>query len=354
MGPIRNAAYVLRQSAGNDGLIARSSGVIERQVKHLARMIDDLLEISRITRGKFHLQRERLDLCALAQTVADDNRPALEKAGLRLSVDLPSDPVWIKADSTRITQVMENLLSNAAKFTDPGGEVSLSVSVLDSCHSRIEVRDTGIGIEPQLLNELFEPFSQADRSLNRSRGGLGLGLAIVRGIVSLHDGEIRVASGGVGKGSSFVIEIPIDVSEEEEHSAAVISPMGRPGRRILIIEDNVDAAESLSLMLELNGHRVSAENTGQRGINRAAELKPEIVICDIGLPDLSGYDVCRTMRSNPILSKTRFIALTGYGQAQDRQRARDSGFHLHLTKPVDLTVLEAAISQAELTTTEAV
>jgi CheY-like chemotaxis protein len=313
--------------------------MIDRQVSHLVRLVDDLLDVSRITRGKVLLRKERLDLGELVRSVVEDHRALLESTGLKLFADLPDEPVWVTGDPTRLSQVVGNLLQNANKFTDAGGRVTVRLAAEPGGGAALAVRDTGIGMGPDILARLFEPFSQADRSLDRSRGGLGLGLALVKGLVGLHGGSVQASSPGVGKGSEFLIRLPTSATPERGVPAARPDAGGR-GLRVLIIEDNHDAAESLRLVLELAGHRVVVAHAGRAGLAAARESRPDVVLCDIGLPGgMDGYTVARVLRADAEVCEVPLIALSGYGQEEDQRKARQAGFDRHLTKPVDPAVL---------------
>jgi CheY-like chemotaxis protein len=330
--------------------------MMERQTRHLARLLDDLLDVSRITQGRVHLRPERLDLARLVRVTAEDRRHTLEQAGLALAVRAPETPLWLRGDRTRLAQVLNNLLDNAAKFTDRGGRVEVRLApegagaaadtaVTQPGWAVLSVRDTGIGIPAEMLPRLFAVFTQGDRSLDRARGGLGLGLAVVRGLVELHGGRIEAASAGPGKGAVFTIHLPT----ESEPAALTQPPCDPPCRRgkplrILVVEDNRDAATSLSLLLEAAGHEVKVAHTGPEGVRLGEAWQPDTVLCDIGLPGMDGYGVARALRSNPATARARLLALTGYGAEEDRERSRQAGFNGHLVKPVDPVELQQILS----------
>jgi CheY-like chemotaxis protein/two-component sensor histidine kinase len=341
LAPIRTAAEVIQRSDAGGAAVEKARGVMDRQVRHLARIIEDLLDVSRLIRGRVELRPERLDLGRLARTVAGDEEPAFAAAGVRLDADLPELPVWVNADPARLTQVLDNLLHNAAKFTPRGGTVAVRVGV-DAGGRRavMVVRDTGVGIEPQLLPHLFETFTQADASLDRSKGGLGLGLSVVKGLVGLHGGTVEARSDGPGRGAEFVVRLPL-----QPEPAAVADIPVRPGRapkrlRVLVVEDNRDAADSLKMLLEVFGYDVAVTYTGPDGVAAAKEWQPDAVVCDIGLPGLDGYGVARELRRHPGTAAARLIAVTGYGGEEDRVKSREAGFDAHLTKPADPTALQ--------------
>jgi PAS domain S-box-containing protein len=337
LAPIRNAVHLLREAGGAGPVANQARAVMERQVRHLARLVDDLLDVSRIARGKIRLRRERLDLVEVLRAAAEDHRAPLAEAGLDFRVDFPPGPASVRGDSTRLAQVLDNLLVNAAKFTDAGGRVAVCMTLdPDRRLATVTVRDTGIGIDPELLPHLFEAFIQADRSLDRSRGGLGLGLALVRGLVQLHGGEVSAASEGLGHGATFTFWVPLlrEAATHVPEKAPARSP-ARRGRRVLIIEDNHDTAETLRTLLELAGHEVAVAYAGPAGVETARQVQPEVVLSDLGLPGMDGFAVARALRHDPATAGARLIAVTGYGQEEDQRRARDAGFDQHLVKPVD-------------------
>ena len=372
LAPIRNSLEVARLRGSDPAALARVQEVVERQVHHLIRFTDDLLDVSRINRRKTSLQLEPLSLTDLVRETADDHRTGLEAAGLTFIVDLPGEPVWVRGDATRLAQVIGNLLGNASKFTDRGGRVTLQMTVgtRDGTASAgggawngttspgngtvlVTVRDTGIGIDPRMLPLVFEPFAQADRTLARSQGGLGLGLALVKGLVELHEGSVCARSEGPGHGAEIGFRLPIlqRVEEEEMPQAPAVSATARRARpasqrRVLVIDDNQDAAETLRDLLEIGGHAVAVAYNGREGLGLAREFRPEVVLCDLGLPELDGFAVATELRTYPEMAAIRLIALSGYGRDEDRRRSREAGFDLHLTKPVDPIYLEQLITGA--------
>ena len=345
LGPLLHAAHVLGRMVPGDPLVQRTQQVILRQVTHMAKIVDDLLEVSRINRGQILLRREAIDLARLVRTTIEDHRATLEAKRLSAVIDVRDEPIWISADPTRMAQVVGNLLHNAAKFTD-AGRVAVRLAVDAGADMAVlSVSDTGIGMDATTQRSLFDSFSQADRSLDRTRGGLGLGLALVKGLVELHGGEVHGSSDGVGLGSHFVVRLPIARSVSP---AGIAGSDGAGGRayRVLVIEDNVDAAESLRVVLELSGHTVAVAYTGPTGIETARSFHPEVVLCDIGLPDgMDGYAVARALRAEPGLSRCQLVALTGYGRSQDRLRAREAGFDRHIVKPVDVSDLDRVLTR---------
>ncbi len=340
LAPLLTGLHLLQHSQMTAETRERTRAMMERQVRHLSHLVDDLLDVSRILRGKVQLRRERLDLGKLARTAAEDRRAVLARAGLKLLLGIAETPVWVMGDSTRLTQVVNNLLDNAVKFANGGDRVWVQVTAdVEAQQAVVSVQDTGIGIAPELLPQLFTPFVQADCTLDRSRGGLGLGLALVKGLVELHGGRVEADSAGLGKGAEFTIRLPLEkeppaLSEERSTPA----PTGRH-LRILVVEDNRDAAESLRLLLGLLGHEVQMVYSGPEGVDAAKRWRPDVVLCDIGLPGLDGYGVARELRLNPTTARVRLLALTGYGEAEDCQRSSEAGFNAHLVKPANPTEL---------------
>ncbi len=347
LAPIRNAVQILRQAGHDEPILEKARDMIERQVSHMTRLVDDLLDVSRISRGKILLHRERLDLTTLVRDTVEDHRRDLEGGGLTLDLGLPAKPLWVEGDATRLAQALENLLSNAGKFTDPGGRVRVELKTgVGRESAEIVVQDTGIGIEPEMLENLFETFSQADRTPARSRGGLGLGLALVKGLMDLHGGEVEAVSEGLGRGSRFALRLPLAAAQEDPGEEAAPPARANGSRRVLIVEDNADAAESLQMLLELSGFEVTTAADGMSGLETTRRFHPDVVLCDIGLPGgLDGYGVARELRADSTLHSVRLIALTGYGQAEDQRRAYAEGFDLHLTKPVDPVLLKDLLAR---------
>ncbi len=337
LAPIRNSIYLLERAAPGSAQAARSKEVIRRQTMHLTRLVDDLLDVTRISHGKIELRRTRVDLRDVVRKTTDDLRSLFEESEVELRVEHFVGPVWVDADPTRIIQVLGNLLQNAVKFTPPPGTVTVGIS-LGEQRAEISVRDTGLGMEPHEVERMFEPFAQADHDLARTKGGLGLGLALVRGLVELHGGSVRARSGGIGKGTEFVFNLPLSTAGPAVEGRPAAA--GEAGKRlVLIIEDNADAGQSLAEVLELDGHSVRVAPDGRSGIELARELRPDFVLCDIGLPDVDGYEIARTLRADDALRETRLVALSGYAQPEDVQRALEAGFDAHLPKPPPLDEL---------------
>ncbi len=338
LAPIRNSVYVLEHAQPGSEQASRARAVLRRQSEHLTRLVDDLLDVTRIARGKIELRRSRTDLREAVWRAAEDFRLMMDERGVAFRTSIPDEKTWADVDPTRINQVVGNLLHNAAKYTRRGDEVALSLRA-DRGLAEIRVRDTGAGIEAPLLPHVFEPFVQGDRTLSRTEGGLGLGLALVKGIVELHGGEVQVESAGIGKGAEFVVRFPL----HEGAAAVVHGPAGalaaNGSRRVLVVDDNVDAAETLADLLRLLGHEVEVAHDGPGALEKLRAGAPEVVFCDIGLPGMSGYEVARAMRASNG-DDLQLVALTGYAQAEDVKRAIEAGFDAHVAKPPDLAEIE--------------
>jgi signal transduction histidine kinase len=340
LAPLSNALHLLRHAATQDALTARAREVMERQVQQLTRMVDDLLDVARLRNGRVSLHRERLDLARLVRQSLDDRRGLFEQAGLALEADLPETPVWVQGDPIRLTQALGNLLGNAGKFTPAGGRVSVRLSseqMPDAAGPQavVTVRDTGVGIAPDLLPHIFDVFAQAEQPLDRSQGGLGLGLSVARGLLELHGGTIQATSAGPGHGTEVTIRLPQEPELPVPAGDAAAGAAKQAARHILVVEDNRDAAESLRLLLEIWGYGVTLAYTGPDGVAAAQTVRPDVVLCDIGLPGMDGFTVAGTLRRLPETASARLIAVTGYGQEEDRRRALEAGFDVHLVKPVD-------------------
>jgi signal transduction histidine kinase/ActR/RegA family two-component response regulator len=335
LAPIRTGLQVLRR-ASSEEMAERTRQMMERQLGNLARLVDDLLDVSRITRGKITLRKRVLDVGAvLGQTVAGLAPLAAEKGHI-LDVSTPDEPILAELDPTRLEQMIGNVLGNAIKFTPPNGLIQLSI-VREGPHAVIRVRDTGVGIPPSMLGQVFELFAQTERPLDRSQGGLGIGLTVVRSLAELHGGAAEIFSEGDGQGTEVVIRLPV---LDQTAPLTVPPPRDRASgggraQRILIIEDNRDSAELLAMCLGCDGHEVVIAHDGPAGVAAARRDRPSVIICDIGLPGMNGYQVVKTLRAEPGFESCLFLAVTGYGDDADRDRAREAGFNWHLTKPVD-------------------
>jgi signal transduction histidine kinase len=334
LAPLRNALHVLRlHLRDDDDASGRPLALMDRQVQLLARIVDDLLDVARISSGQVALRSERVDLARLVRHSVEDRRDLLEGVGLELDVELPETPVWILGDPLRLAQALGNTLENAGKFTPAGGRVTVRLAL--NGQAVVTIRDTGIGIEPEVLPHIFEVFAQGHQPLDRRQGGLGLGLAVSKALVELHGGEIRAASAGAGKGTEFTLRLPREEEPPALTEGARPAPPKKHPLQILVVEDNEDAAESLRLFLEFYGYLVSLAYTGPEGVAAAKTVRPDVVLCDIGLPGMDGFQVAATLRRTPETAAVRLIAVTGYGQEEDRLRALEAGFDVHLVKPVD-------------------
>lgn len=341
---IRNSLFILDQAEPGGEQARRAKGILERQVGQLSRLVDDLLDITRITRNKIRLQRERIELNELVRQTIEDHRALFEASGVQLETEFAPAALFLQADRVRLVQVVGNLLQNAAKFTGHGGKTRVSIEN-NTAKQRaiIRVADTGVGMAPEQVSRLFQPFMQAEITIDRSRGGLGLGLALSKGLVELHGGEISASSAGLGKGSEFVVSLPLDsISGAELQDVPAEGP--RRSRRVLIIDDYTDIAESLRELLELNNHKVAVAYNGPDGIAKAREFRPEILLCDIGLPRMNGYEVAGAFRRDEELSNVYLVAMTGYALQEDLQKAADAGFDCHLAKPVDIDKLNSILA----------
>lgn len=346
IGSIRNALYVLGRAAPDSAHAAQARAVLDRQVTHLTRLIDDLLDVTRITRGKIRIHREVLDLTELAWSTVEDRRAAFAAAGIELEVVVSTAPVRIHADRTRVAQIIDNLLENAVKFTPSRGRAALAVHAdVSTGEAVLRVRNSGPRIPPEIAARIFEPFVQADRTLDRSKGGLGLGLALVKGLVDIHGGSVQLDSDDED-GTTFTVRFPLDGTSPRVIGAPPAAQIAAPThRRVLLIEDNEDAANSLRAALELHDNTVAIARSGPDGIAAARAFKPDVVVCDIGLPAMDGYEVARTIRSDPDLKKVSLVALTGYASPDDVARSREAGFDRHLAKPPNIDVLERLVTE---------
>ncbi len=339
LAPIRNALEVIRLRGGERREVLRQAwDMVERQVEQLSRLVDDLLDVSRITRGKIALRQEPVEVPAVVTRAVETSRPLIEARRHQLDVSLPEEPLWVRGDATRLAQVLLNLLNNAAKYTDEGGRVSLHVRREDD-EVVFRVRDTGIGIPPEMLPRVFDLFTQVDPTLERTQGGLGIGLTLVRRLVQMHGGTATAQSEGRGRGSEFVVRLPLLPAPAAQAETTPPPPqrkdMPRQSHRVLVVDDNKDAAESLVMLLRLFGHDTALALDGPTALRMAAQKKPEIVLCDIGMPGMNGYEVARQLRQMPGGDRILLIAITGFGATEDRRRTAEAGFDAHLVKPVE-------------------
>ena len=347
LAPILNAVKVLQLHKGESPIQEKARAIIERQVGQLAHLVDDLMEVSRITVGRVQLRHDRVAVGGIVERAVETTRPLIDQRKHELTVSLPSQPIWLNADAARLEQVIVNLLVNAAKYTNEGGHIWLAIQPEgDECVLR--VRDTGVGIAPELLPRIFELFTQADRSLDRSEGGLGIGLALVHRLVVMHGGRVTAHS-AVGGGSEFVVRLPLvpasappPMSATSEASETAIRT--EPSLRVLVVDDNADTVESLALLLKAAGYDVRTAFDGPTALEAALAYQPDAVLLDIGLPGLDGFEVARRMRREPVLERMVLVAMTGYGQETDRQRSREAGFDHHLVKPARIEQVQSLLA----------
>ena len=342
LAPLRTASEILAQVPAKEASSELAVATINRQVTHLTRLVDDLLDVSRITQGRIHLLCDPIDLASVIAQAVETVEPQLREKQHRLSVIAATgyQPLYVNGDFARLVQCIGNVLSNAAKFTDPGGEISVRTREENST-AVVEISDNGIGIDPELLPKIFDLFVQGDRTLDRSEGGLGIGLAIVKRLVQMHDGEVTASSVGRGQGSTLEIRLP---RVAKPHARSPAAPTFKPSaRRVLIVDDNTDAANSLAALLNLKGHETRAVYSGREALECFESFKPDVALIDIGLPEMDGYELVRRLRASAKGMRPRLVALTGYGQTEDRERARAAGFDDHLIKPVGLPELEGAL-----------
>jgi signal transduction histidine kinase len=344
LAPVRNAIHFLKLRGPATTDVQWASDLIDRQVGVMARLIEDLMDISRINQGRIELKREPVPLDIIVTEAVETLQPQVDGAGHKLTVLQPPMKLMVDADRTRLAQAFMNLLSNAAKYTDPGGQIELRV-VVESGTAVVTVRDSGIGIPPHRLETVFEMFSQEEPALARSRGGLGIGLALTRKLIELHGGSIMATSEGVGKGSAFQLRLPLAQPVEELADESQGAPAQAPGAlRILVADDNRDAAETLSVLLQIMGHEVRSTHDGESAVVAAGSFDPHLVLLDIGMPGLNGYDTCRQIRARAGTALRSTVAITGWGQPQDVQRAREAGFDHHLVKPVEMDALMKVVA----------
>jgi len=338
LAPITTAAQLLQRGTLDPQRARHASDIIVRQAEHMTDLVNDLLDVSRVTRGLAEIEKEDLEVAAIVNGAIEQVKPLLDMKRHELKLDLPAQPLHVSGDRTRLVQVVSNILNNAAKYTPPAGRILVRVT-RDEGEAVVAVCDNGQGIEPQVLPYIFDLFTQAERTPDRSQGGLGIGLALVKSLVALHGGRVAAHSEGLNKGSEFVIRLPLlqdsqDQGEERQAAQAEGGPV-----QVLVVDDNADAAQMLATLLQAHGHAVSVEYDGTGGLARALRERPEVMLLDIGLPDMDGHELARRLRASPDTANALLIALTGYGQSEDRERARQAGFDRHLVKPADLSEL---------------
>jgi PAS domain S-box-containing protein len=351
LAPIRIGLQLMKRAVGQPETIDRTLSMMERQLAQMVRLLDDLLDVSRISRGKLELRKERLLLATVLDSAVETSGPLIGQMGHELTVSLPEQPLTVDADMTRLAQVFLNLLNNAAKYSDRGGHIRLNVE-LQGADAVVSVKDTGIGIDADQLSKIFEMFTQIDGSLERSQGGLGIGLSLVKRLVDMHGGSVEAKSDGLGMGSEFVVRLPA-VIEASQPQALVFEDKSEETKtegtkslfRILIVDDNRDGADSLSELLQMMGSDTRTAYDGQQGVDIAGEYRPDVILLDIGLPKLNGFEACRLIREQPKGKDAVIIAMTGWGQEEDRRRSREAGFDHHMVKPVDLQALMKMVSE---------
>ncbi|MFN2428071.1 MAG: PAS domain S-box protein, partial [Candidatus Binatia bacterium] len=349
LAPLSNALEMLDVVGRDPRQLKSIRAMMQRQLKHMVRLVDDLLDASRISRDKLQLRKETLELGSVLNEAIEACRGQIEGAALELEVSLPQEPIHLEADPVRLVQVICNILGNAAKYTERGGKVWLHVN-REGDTAAITIRDTGIGIPPEMLSDVFEMFTQVDRSLERMRGGLGIGLSLAKRFVELHGGTLTAHSDGMGRGSEFVARFPVLPSTpraRQAEKAAAPNSISNHRSRVLVVDDNRDAATSLALLLKLSGSEVEVAYDGLEAVEKAAEYLPRVVLLDIGLPKLNGYDACREIRARLSGRELFIVALTGWGQDTDRQRSKDAGFDAHMVKPVDYVALTALLDSLQ-------
>jgi PAS domain S-box-containing protein len=346
LAPIRNALYIMKQPTADTAMLQQVRDMAERQVQHMARLLDDLLDVSRISRGRIELRKESVDVAAVIQRTIEAVRPLLEERRHELTVSLPAEPLRVQADPTRLEQVLTNLLNNAAKYTDPGGHVWLTAEQ-GKDEIVLRVKDTGIGIAPEMLPRIFDLFVQAERQLDRAPGGVGIGLTLVKKLVQMHEGRIEAISAGLGQGSEFLVHLPVlpeQLSAPDTGASGKDHAANLPAHRVLVVDDNQDAANTLALLLQLAGQDVQTVYDGPSALSVAKAFRPSLVFLDIGMPGMDGYEVARQLRQDAQCREVVLVALTGWGQQEDRRRSSEAGFDHHLVKPVEPDAVQQVLA----------
>ncbi len=346
LAPLRNGLELMKLTRGDEDMIERTREMMERQLAHMVRLVDDLLDLSRISRGRIELRRERIELTKIVRHAVETSRPLIEQAGQEFTMTLAPQPIVVDADVTRLAQVFSNLLNNSAKYTPRDGRITLAVERQGS-DAVVSVRDTGAGIPPELLPKVFEMFAQVDRSMQRASSGLGIGLSLVKALVEMHGGSVEARSDGPGKGSEFLVRLPVLLPRvvAPAPQPSVASTVASPRRRILIVDDNRDTAISLATVLNILGHRTQVAFDGLEALEAARDFHPDVVLLDIGMPKLNGHETARHLRQEPWGREIVLVAVTGWGQDDDRRRSQDAGFNFHLVKPVDPAALEQILAE---------
>ena len=339
LAPIRTGVAILRMTGGAESRSETVLAMMERQLQHMARLLDDLLDVSRISRGKITLHPERIDLRHVVDTAVEASRPLIEQMGHVFSVSAPSEPAFLSADPVRFAQILSNLLNNAAKYTPPGGQIGLKAEHRED-EVEVSVSDNGIGIPSESLESIFEMFTQIGSQSSNAQSGLGIGLSLTKGLVALHGGTIQAYSEGLGRGSEFRVRVPTRLTLDADSATPVRTVLTANRLKILVVDDNRDAAETLSMLLELKGHEVRRAYDGENALQLAEDFRPEMVLLDLGMPKMNGYEACRRIRDHAWGAQMTLIAVTGWGQEDDRRKSTAAGFDGHLVKPVDPETLE--------------
>jgi CheY-like chemotaxis protein len=334
----------MRTAGADAGAVAAARDIMERQVAQMVRLVDDLLDVARITTGKVELRCRPMDLADAVRDAAETVRPLIEAGGQRLTVSLPDTPLHVNADRTRLGQVFANLLNNGAKFSEPGQVVAVTLE-RDGARAAVRVRDAGMGIQPDLLPKVFDLFRQSDLAIRRPRGGLGIGLSLVKRITEMHGGSIDVFSEGPGRGSEFVVRIPAIEAPQAEAAPTAHAPAPVARRRVLVVDDNTDAAESLATLLSITGHDTRLAHDGVQAVEEARTFQPHVMFLDIGMPALDGHETARRIRLEPWGRNIVLVALTGWGQREDRRKSKEAGFDHHLVKPADPAVVAKLLAR---------
>jgi signal transduction histidine kinase/DNA-binding NarL/FixJ family response regulator len=344
LAPIRNAVTFMRMSGEVDPDVEWARELIDRQVTHLVRLVDDLLDVSRITRGKIRLEMDSVDLQTVVASAVETSRPLMEAASHHFSLQTPEYPLWVTADQARLSQVLSNLLNNAAKYTPERGNIRLSAR-REGDHAVVEVSDNGMGIPADMIGKVFELFTQVDRSLDRSQGGLGIGLTLVKRLVEMHGGSVAVASEGPGRGSTFSVRLPLAAAPRQIEASDDAPTLASSSLKVLVVDDNIGAAESLARLLTHEGHQTRLAYDGASALDMAGKFKPQVVVLDLGLPEVDGYEVARRLKTDPATSDMLLLAVSGYGQEEDLRRSNEVGFRRHFIKPLDFSALLQLLAQ---------
>jgi PAS domain S-box-containing protein len=347
LAPIRNAVQILKTSGADEAHLKTARDIVERQVMHMTRLIDDLVDVARLTQGKIALKKEKVELATVVSDAVDLARPIISERGHHLTIELPQQSVLLHVDGVRLSQALGNMLTNAAKYTQPGGKIELT-GANSGNEITLTVRDNGIGIAPDMLAHVFDLFTQSERSLDRAQGGLGIGLALVKRLIEMHGGQVEAHSAGIGQGSEFALRLPHAQDDASEQfvvaKKTIASSEAIKSRRILVVDDNEDSAEVTAILLKLEGHEVTVANSGPAAIAQIPKVRPDILLLDIGLPEMDGYELARHLRNLPETRDAVFIALTGYGRSDDRQNSKNAGYDHHLVKPIEPEELLALIA----------